>query len=69
MPRLTPDSAARQGKVATLAWERLRESAAVVAFLNTYDELLDARPIDLATASDAGMSRVVAHLNAVHPAP
>lgn len=56
--RLAPDAAARQGRAATLAWEKFRDSAAVAAFLNTHDEELGARPIDLAVASAAGLEAV-----------
>ena len=56
--RLTPEQAARQGRAATLAFEALRESTAVVAFLNTHDEALGGRPIDLAVTSDAGLAEV-----------
>lgn len=57
-PRLTPEQAARQGRAATLAFQRLGESAAVIAFLNTHDEALGGRPIDLAVASDEGLRAV-----------
>lgn len=56
--RLAPDAAARQGKAATLAWEKFRDSAAVVAFLNTHDDELGGRPIDLAVASADGLAAV-----------
>lgn len=62
--RLAPDAAARQGKVATLAWERFRENAAVIAYLNTHDDDLGGRPIDLAVAGEDGLARVAAHLDA-----
>ncbi|QDX27877.1 DUF2384 domain-containing protein [Sphingomonas suaedae] len=66
-PRLSPEAAARQGRAATLAWERLRDSEAVVAFLNTHDDRLGGRPIDLAIAGDDGLAAVVAHLDALYP--
>ncbi|MEG3180733.1 hypothetical protein [Sphingomonas sp. LT1P40] len=66
-PRLSPDAVARQGRIATIAWERLRDSAAVAAFLNTHDDTLDARPIDAAIRDDAGLAQVIARLDVQHP--
>ncbi|WP_448664295.1 hypothetical protein ACG3SL_06360 [Sphingomonas sp. CJ20] len=63
-PRLSPEAAQRQGKVATLAWDRLRDRDQVVAFLNTHDDALGARPIDLAVESQAGLDRVLQSLDA-----
>lgn len=63
-PRLSPEAAARQGKVANLAWDRFRENAAVIAFLNTHDDALGGRPIDLAVESDAGLAKVAEALRA-----
>lgn len=47
-----------------MVWERLRDSAAVATFLNTQDDALGGRPIDIATGSDAGLTAVIAHLDA-----
>jgi uncharacterized protein (DUF2384 family) len=57
-PRLTPEQAARQGRVSTLAFEALRNSQAVIAFLNTNDDALGGRPIDIAIASQDGLASV-----------
>jgi uncharacterized protein (DUF2384 family) len=57
-PRLAPDQAERQGRVSRLAFERLRQPAAVIAFLNTHDDNLGGRPIDLAIASPDGLLSV-----------
>ncbi len=57
-PRLAPDQAKRQGLVSRLAFETLREPAAVIAFLNTHDDTLGGRPIDLAIASENGLLSV-----------
>ncbi|WP_168355974.1 antitoxin Xre/MbcA/ParS toxin-binding domain-containing protein [Sphingomonas gei] len=57
-PRLSAEEAARQGRAAQLAWEKMPEPGAAVAFLNTHDEGLGGRPIDLAVASDAGLRAV-----------
>ena len=59
------DAAARQGRVAMLAWEALGDGEAVRAFLNTHDAKLGARPIDLATQSEAGLSTVAATIAAL----
>ncbi|MET0307495.1 MAG: hypothetical protein ABW023_02210 [Sphingomonas sp.] len=55
--RLPADSAARQGRVATLAFEKLGREAAT-AFLNSFDEALGGRPLDLAVASADGLRAV-----------
>lgn len=57
-PRLAPDQVARQGQVSRIAFEALREPAAVIAFLNTHDAALGGRPIDLAIASAEGLHAV-----------
>ncbi|RYE02006.1 MAG: DUF2384 domain-containing protein [Sphingomonadales bacterium] len=56
--RLSPEAAARQGKVATAAFLALKDRDAMVAFLNTHDDALGGRPIDLAVESDAGLAAV-----------
>lgn len=56
--RLTPDAAQRQGKAAKLAWDRFGDSAAAVAWLNTHDDSLGGRPIDLAVANAEGLAAV-----------
>jgi hypothetical protein len=58
VPRLAPDQVERQGRVSRLTFEALRQPAAVIAFLNTHDEILGGRPIDLAIASPEGLLRV-----------
>ena len=55
--RLTPAASRRQGDVTRLAILILgRETA--IEFMNTHDEALGGRPIDLAIVSDEGRSRV-----------
>lgn len=56
--RLSPEEAKRQGQAATLAWQVLKAPGAAVAFLNTHDEGLGGRPIDIAVASDSGLAAV-----------
>ncbi|RYY23150.1 MAG: DUF2384 domain-containing protein [Sphingomonadales bacterium] len=62
--RLSPDAAARQGKAATAAFLALKDRDAMIAFLNTHDDDLGGRPIDLAVESDAGLKAVEAALAA-----
>jgi hypothetical protein len=57
-PRLSPEAAERQGRVARAAWETLSEPGAAVAFLNGFDDTLGGRPIDLAIASASGLVAV-----------
>jgi uncharacterized protein (DUF2384 family) len=56
--RLSPESAARQGRVTQLAWEKLGGLAGAAAFLNHHDEALGGRPLDLAVASAEGLKAV-----------
>lgn len=57
-PKPTPDQSRRQAEVATLAWQMLDGRDEIMAFLNTHDDTLGGRPIDLAIASDEGLKRV-----------
>jgi uncharacterized protein (DUF2384 family) len=66
-PRLSADEAARQGRVSSLAFAALRQPQAVIAFLNTYDETLGGRPIDLAIASPEGLRSVESALATLQP--
>jgi len=50
--RLTPEAAARQGRVTQLAWRLLGGREAAIAYLNAHDERLGGRPLDLAVASE-----------------
>jgi len=56
------DAAARQGRVAKLAWDAFGERDAVVTFLNTHEESLGGRPLDLAISGPEGLDRVEALL-------
>jgi hypothetical protein len=58
LPRLSKESAARQGKITTLAFTLLGGRDGAMAFLNGVNDELGGRPIDLATASDAGYANV-----------
>ena len=61
-PRLTAEQAARQGRASKRAIEVLVQPEAVIAFLNTHDEALGGRPIDVAVASDEGLAAIEAAL-------
>ena len=56
--RPSPEVMERQGRLTRSAWTALGDRDAVVAFLNTHDEAMGGRPIDLALASDEGLGRV-----------
>jgi uncharacterized protein (DUF2384 family) len=59
--RLAPDHAKRQGEITQLAFLLLGREAAI-AFLNSAHDGLGGRPLDLATASDAGRNSVEAEI-------
>lgn len=63
--RLDPAQAERQGRVSRLAFEALHQPAAVIAFLNTHDDRLGGRPLDLALASPEGLAEVEHALSAL----
>lgn len=56
--RPSPDEMRRQGRVTQVAWSALGGRDAVMAFLNTHDDALGGRPLDLALASDEGLLAV-----------
>ena len=60
-PRLEPGRARRQGEITRLAFHLLGRDGAI-AFLNSDNVELGARPLDLATASPAGCANVEAAL-------
>lgn len=63
-PVLTREESARQGRAVKAAQAALGSVEAVRAFLNNHHDALDARPIDLAVASDAGLASVEAAIAA-----
>jgi uncharacterized protein (DUF2384 family) len=63
-PVLSRDEGARQGRVVRSAQAALGSVEAVRAFLNSHHPALDARPIDLAVASDDGLAAVEAAIAA-----
>lgn len=56
-PKLSPEAAARQGKVTQLAFEKLGKDEAI-AYLNLPSASLGGRPLDLATASIDGLRQI-----------
>jgi uncharacterized protein (DUF2384 family) len=63
-PVLSRDEGARQGRAVRAAQAALGDVEAVRAFLNCHHPALDARPIDLAVASEDGLARVEAAIAA-----
>jgi uncharacterized protein (DUF2384 family) len=61
--RLPPEQAERQGRIARIAFEILGRDGAT-AFLNTHDEGLGGRPLDLAMASADGLADIEAAIRA-----
>ena len=61
-PRLDPQAAVRQGKAASLAYDKFKDFAQVKEFLNAENDALGGRPIDLAVASPEGLAAVEAFL-------
>jgi uncharacterized protein (DUF2384 family) len=56
--RLAPDVHARQSRIALLAFQSFPDREAALQFLNGNDDALGGRPIDVASASEAGANRV-----------
>ena len=59
---LDADETRRRGLAVRLATSAHPTSAAAVAFLNDHHDALGGRPLDIATASDAGLAAVEAAL-------
>lgn len=57
-PRLSAEEAARQGRATQLAFATFGNSEGAIAFLNTQDDALGGRPLDLAIASPEGLAAV-----------
>ena len=58
MPKMPPENAKRQGAITTLAFTQFGDRDLAVAFLNDHHRALDARPLDIASASSEGFERV-----------
>jgi uncharacterized protein (DUF2384 family) len=63
-PILSRDEGERQGRAVRAAQAALGNVEAVRDFLNSHHDSLDARPIDLAVASEAGLAAVEAAIAA-----
>lgn len=59
---LSPDQARRQSQITNAAFLALGQAKAI-AFLNSHDEGLGGRPLDLAVASAEGLAAVEARLH------
>lgn len=57
-PRLSPESAKRQGEITHLAFNLLGGSAPALSFLNDDNDALGGRPIDIAIVDAEGFARV-----------
>ncbi|MCW3798248.1 DUF2384 domain-containing protein [Sphingomonas sp. BN140010] len=56
--RMTPDDARRQSSIVQAAWKSFGEREPAMAFLNTHQDGLEGRPLDIATSSDEGLAAV-----------
>jgi hypothetical protein len=65
----TADELRRQDAVLRSAWRSLGQPGPVIAFLNTHNESLGARPIYLALESDEGLLRVEGLLGEIGQSP
>ncbi len=62
--RLAPDVQKRHGQVATQAFLGFRDATRAREFLNTHDETLGGRPLDIAGESAEGLAAVEAAIRA-----
>lgn len=65
-PRLSPEPAARQGRISRSAIARLGAPGAI-AFLNRHDDGLGGRPLDRAIESMEGLQEAEALLGSLPP--
>jgi len=63
VPRLAPDITARHGKAASLAFAAFGEAGSALTFLNSHNEALGGRPLDIAGASEQGLVAVQTELS------
>ncbi|WP_093020363.1 hypothetical protein [Sphingobium sp. YR768] len=66
MSKLPADQAQRQGRITLSAWDALGREAAL-QFLNSHDDALDGRPLDVATASADGFEAIQLAITARTP--
>lgn len=69
--RVAPEVSARHGRIATRAFLLLGRADAASLYLNTHDEGLGGRPLDIAGESDAGFAIIDAAIVAttLRPVP
>lgn len=56
--RMSPDESRRQSSVVQVAWKSFGERDRAMAFLNTHDEELAGKPLEIAMESDDGLIAV-----------
>ena len=64
-PVLSVDQKRRQASVTAAAWKTFGSRDPMIAFLNTVDERLGGRPLDLAVNGEDGLNTVLAELRKV----
>jgi len=64
-PRLSPEEADRQGRISWLAFDKLGQANAIT-FLNSHDDELGGRPLDIAIKDMAGFAIVEAAIAKAH---
>ena len=67
MAKMPRENARRQGAIVTLAFMEFGDRDKAVSFLNTHNESIDARPLDMASESSEGFDKV-SDLITSHPA-
>jgi len=66
-PAMPAEQSKRQSVLVESAWRHFRESAPMIAFLNTHHETLGALPLHLAIESDEGLEQVQKLLHEMEP--
>lgn len=56
--RMDTEDARRQSSIVQAAWKSFGEREPAMAFLNTHQDGIEGRPLDIATASDEGLAAV-----------
>ena len=66
-PAMPAEQSKRQSVLVESAWRHFRESAPMIAFLNSHHETLGALPLHLAIESDEGLEQVQKLLHEMEP--
>jgi len=66
-PAMPAEQSKRQSVLVESAWRHFRESAPMIAFLNTHHETLGALPLHRAIESDDGLEQVQKLLHEMEP--